>query len=246
MPKPPPALDPANPAHSFARELRRLRLRTGDPPLGELARAMSCSHSTVSAYLNGQRLPPAKQLESFVLACNGNTADWLQRLEEVREELDRLRIAETPKSAPADLNNGEATRQGEVISDRPTDAGTSEIEEIEDPAEPVIQAAPSETDLGPQQPGVRSPRLASTKRRTGIPRKSAAVQPTLGGRITVALIPVAADNLRRLQERTKLSQTDIANRAITSYEFLDSQLRGGCELLVRDRRTGETRLVRFL
>jgi hypothetical protein len=67
-----------------------------------------------------------------------------------------------------------------------------------------------------------------------------------GERITVALIPAAADDLRRLQERTNLSKTDLANRAITSYEFLDAQIQAGHDLIVRDRRTGKTQLVRFL
>ena len=64
--------------------------------------------------------------------------------------------------------------------------------------------------------------------------------------LTVALIPTAETGLRRLQERTNLSKTDLANRAITSYEFFDAQLHAGRELIVRDRRTGESQLVRFL
>ena len=67
-----------------------------------------------------------------------------------------------------------------------------------------------------------------------------------GERITVALIPTAAGGLRRLQERTNLSKTDIANRAITSYEFFDAYLQAGHELIVRNTRTGEIQLVRFL
>jgi hypothetical protein len=67
-----------------------------------------------------------------------------------------------------------------------------------------------------------------------------------GERIAVALIPTAASGLRRLQERTSLSKTDIANRAITSYDFLDEYLKAGYELIVRDTKTGETQLVRFL
>ena len=58
-------------------------------------------------------------------------------------------------------------------------------------------------------------------------------------RITVALVPAAEDHLRRLQERTSLSKTDLANRAITLYEFFDAQLAAGGELIVRDKRTGE-------
>jgi hypothetical protein len=65
-------------------------------------------------------------------------------------------------------------------------------------------------------------------------------------RITVLLIPSAATGLWRLRARTNLSKTDIANRAIQSYEFLDAQMRSGNDLIVRNRRTGRTRLVRGL
>jgi hypothetical protein len=70
--------------------------------------------------------------------------------------------------------------------------------------------------------------------------------PPPGDRITVALVPKVADELQRLQQRTSLSKTDLANRAITSYAFLDAHINAGHDLMVRDPRTGETRLVRFL
>jgi hypothetical protein len=63
--------------------------------------------------------------------------------------------------------------------------------------------------------------------------------------ITVPLIPAVAADLQRLCGRTNLSTTDLTNRAITSYEFFDAQLRDGCDLIVRDNGTGKTRLVRF-
>jgi hypothetical protein len=65
-------------------------------------------------------------------------------------------------------------------------------------------------------------------------------------RITVALIPKAAADLQHLQDRTSLSKTDIVNRAIALYEFIDAQLHAGQDLLIRDGKTGETQLVRFL
>lgn len=65
-------------------------------------------------------------------------------------------------------------------------------------------------------------------------------------RVTVALIPKAGEDLQRLQDRTGLSKTDIVNRAITLYEFFDAQMQAGHDLIVRDRKTGETQLVRFL
>jgi hypothetical protein len=65
-------------------------------------------------------------------------------------------------------------------------------------------------------------------------------------RITVALIPKASDDLQRIQDRTGLSKTDIVNRAITLYEFIDAQLKAGNDVLIRDPVTQETQLVRFL
>jgi len=71
-------------------------------------------------------------------------------------------------------------------------------------------------------------------------------QPVTAERITVALIPKAGEDLQRLLERTRLSKTDIANRAITLYEFIDTQLRSGRELLIRDPATGDTQAVLIL
>jgi hypothetical protein len=65
-------------------------------------------------------------------------------------------------------------------------------------------------------------------------------------RITVALIPKAGEDLQRLQDRTSLSKTDLVNRAITLYEFIDAQQRAGRDLLVRDNKTGETQTILIL
>jgi hypothetical protein len=65
-------------------------------------------------------------------------------------------------------------------------------------------------------------------------------------RITIALIPKAGEDLQRIQDRTGLSKTDIVNRAISVYEFLEDQIESGCDLLIRDKRTGEIQLIRFL
>ena len=80
--------------------------------------------------------------------------------------------------------------------------------------------------------------VASLARRKAWPQ-------ALGEHITVAQIPTVAGDLRRLQRHTRLSATDLTNRAITSYAFFDAQLRAGNDLIVRDNGTGETRLVRF-
>ena len=70
--------------------------------------------------------------------------------------------------------------------------------------------------------------------------------PPVIDRITIALVRKAGEDLQHLQERTTLSKTDLVNRAITLYEFIDSQIRLGRDLLVRDRETGETQTILLL
>ena len=65
-------------------------------------------------------------------------------------------------------------------------------------------------------------------------------------RITIALIPKVGDELRQLVARTRLSKTDVVNRAITLYEFIDAQQRAGQEILIRNKETGETQTVVLL
>lgn len=76
--------------------------------------------------------------------------------------------------------------------------------------------------------------------------RNAADQRVTADRITVALIPKASEDLQRLQDRTGLSKTDLANRAISLYEFIESQFQAGRELLVRDPNTGVEQIVRLL
>lgn len=68
----------------------------------------------------------------------------------------------------------------------------------------------------------------------------------LGGHLAVPLIRKAGDDLQRLQERTRLSKTDVVNRAITLYEFIDERTRVGQEILIRDKKTGDTQAIVLL
>jgi hypothetical protein len=70
--------------------------------------------------------------------------------------------------------------------------------------------------------------------------------PPVVERITVALVRKAGEDLQQLQDRTGLSKTDIVNRAISVYEFIESEAQAGNDLFVRDNETGETQRVRFL
>ena len=68
-----PPLDPEhNPVHRFAWELRDVRLHAGNRPLAQLARQMRVSHSSLSHFLNGDRLPPWELAEAFFTACNSD------------------------------------------------------------------------------------------------------------------------------------------------------------------------------
>lgn len=65
-------------------------------------------------------------------------------------------------------------------------------------------------------------------------------------RITVALIPKAERDLQELQDRTGYSKTDLVNRAISLYEFIDAQQRAGHKVLVRDNESGEMQTIVLL
>ena len=62
--------------------------------------------------------------------------------------------------------------------------------------------------------------------------------------ITVVLVPQAATDLDATRQRTQLSQTDIVNRAISLYDFIDAQLAAGGELLLRFSE-GPTKLIQL-
>jgi hypothetical protein len=88
------------------------------------------------------------------------------------------------------------------------------------------------------------PRNASQE----IPPKSGSQDTTVAAteRITVALIARAAEALQQLVASTGLSKTDIVNRALTLYEYIDSQTQAGNDLIIRDKKTGETETIRLL
>jgi hypothetical protein len=61
--------------------------------------------------------------------------------------------------------------------------------------------------------GTRAPRAATT--------------------INVSLAAKAAADLQSVVARTHLSQTDVVNRAVSMYEFIDSELAEGAQLIIR-------------
>ena len=67
---------------------------------------------------------------------------------------------------------------------------------------------------------------------------------TVAAMITVALVEKAVADLERTHERTRLSKTDIVNRALSLYDFIDAELSDGAELIVR--RAGHDNLLKLL
>lgn len=56
--------------------------------------------------------------------------------------------------------------------------------------------------------------------------------------ITVLLIPKVARELDRTRRRGQLSDTDIVNRAISLYNFVEKELDSGAQLLLYRPRSG--------
>jgi hypothetical protein len=63
-------------------------------------------------------------------------------------------------------------------------------------------------------------------------------------RTTVTLIPKAQEALDRTADRLGLSKTDVMNRALTAYAFLEEEWSAGAKILVRHG--DDTKEVRFL
>lgn len=75
-------------------------------------------------------------------------------------------------------------------------------------------------------------------------RLSASAPVAPADRITVALVAKAAADLQDTHERTRMSKTDIVNRAVSLYEFVEAEMSAGAELIVR--RDGQDYLVKLL
>jgi hypothetical protein len=88
------------------------------------------------------------------------------------------------------------------------------------------------------RPRRREPRLSAGQEQPTSPQVAS------DDRVTVALVPRAATDLQSTHERTHMSKTDIVNRAISLYEFVEAEMSAGAELIVR--RDGEDYVVELL
>jgi hypothetical protein len=63
----------------FARELRELRAKAGNPTYREMARSAMFSSSVLSSAASGNRMPSLPVTLAFVAACGGDREHWRQR-----------------------------------------------------------------------------------------------------------------------------------------------------------------------
>jgi hypothetical protein len=68
---------------------------------------------------------------------------------------------------------------------------------------------------------------------------------SVADRVTVALVPKAASDLQQTVVRTGLSKTDVINRAVSLYGYIEGRLSDGDELLIRDGKTGQVEQIKF-
>jgi hypothetical protein len=65
-------------------------------------------------------------------------------------------------------------------------------------------------------------------------------------RITVGLIPKVVKELNDLQQKTGMSKTDLVNRAVSLYVFIEEHLSRGEELKLFDPKSQEEQRVHLL
>lgn len=67
----------------FATDLRMLRVAAGSPTLSRLQHTTGLSRTVISDALSGKTLPSARTVDGLVRACGGDTAEWLERREDL-------------------------------------------------------------------------------------------------------------------------------------------------------------------
>lgn len=63
--------------------------------------------------------------------------------------------------------------------------------------------------------------------------------------VSVRLIPKSMRALEALAERNGLSKTDVINRALQIYDYIDAEQGRGRQILSHDSEKGETHVLRW-
>ncbi|MEU9883762.1 helix-turn-helix domain-containing protein [Streptomyces phaeochromogenes] len=151
LPKKPARLDPENnPIHAFAEELRSIRFEAGDPTLQVIAQQIPCSHPTVSAYLNGLRLPPVAQLKAFLRACNASV-----RSKEMLKKLAEARKKDAESESQPDVSTARVQQSVNQVPDDMREVLREETDE-QNPGRAKSPITP-ELPTGPEAPEIQRP-----------------------------------------------------------------------------------------
>ncbi|MFE3193106.1 helix-turn-helix domain-containing protein [Nocardia sp. NPDC059240] len=87
----PKRLDPGEPLHAFAAELRRLRDQAGSSgTMIQTCKSGAISRTTYYAWLEGRQLPGRDALERIVRGWGGNVAEWAEKRRSTEELLINL------------------------------------------------------------------------------------------------------------------------------------------------------------
>src|SRR6266540_4306648 len=87
---------------NFARGLRQLRRRVGNPSYQAMARATGYPAADLAAAAAGKALPPLTVTLAFVSACGGDAGAWADRWRQLAAEVPELRqvLPEPPEEVP--------------------------------------------------------------------------------------------------------------------------------------------------
>lgn len=157
----------------FARELRELRERAGNPKFETMARRTGRSKSTLAGAVGGQHLPRWETVDDFVRACDADPRPWRARWLALRVEL----------GAPPPSCDTDDTPTALDETDPPTPSGEapSAPDDPED-APPVRREPVANGDTGPGEPstGMATPPRWTRTISRGRPRRLVAAAVALG------------------------------------------------------------------
>ncbi|MGW7397268.1 helix-turn-helix domain-containing protein [Streptomyces cyaneofuscatus] len=106
-----PLPDDDHPRTQFAQALRDLRDRAGSPSYRALSEKVGYTLATYSSIFNGEVLPEEEQLIDLVGYLKGDTREWLQRLSDAAEAVERW---DRHRGAQSDLFAEMESLKGEV------------------------------------------------------------------------------------------------------------------------------------
>jgi transcriptional regulator with XRE-family HTH domain len=128
-------LDPQNPLHRFASELRSLCDAAGaEGSCQATCKRAGITRTTYYAWLSGKQLPGVDALGLTVKAWGGDTVYWMNRRREVEQELAGLAVRRQTRRPEPQLSGG-------YLVTRPKPGGVAKAEPLQRVADTVASVA---------------------------------------------------------------------------------------------------------